>query len=142
MGLAHNEVQVKWDGTDDFDTITSVANVTSEAMALTATAIARTIMLKSDMTTGTPAAGDYTHFYALPTLGDPDGSGSDEYPTDGNDPGALFLCTVDHNAQDPAIGFVVLPIPMKGIKVYAETEGLDGGDIVTISATILETTST
>jgi hypothetical protein len=139
MAISHNEVQVTWDTGNNEDTITGEANVTSDPMTLSTTAIARTVHLKAEMTTGTPTSGDKTYFYMLGSCGDPDGAGDDEYATDDSD--GTWLATVDHNAGNPGRPIVCLPVPLKRVKIYAKTTGLDGGDVVTVSACILEAIS-
>jgi len=134
MAVANNEVQVEWSSSDSVS-VTSESNQTSDAFSFTATAFAGMITLKAD-NAGTPASGDTIDFYLLPTCGDPDGDGSDEYPNDDSD--GLFLAQLDTNANDPAIASVTIPVT-KGGKLYAKSNAASNS--ITVSACINEKTA-
>jgi hypothetical protein len=93
------------------------------------------ITLKADNST-TPAAGDTIDFYVLPTCGDPDGSGSAEYPNDEKD--GIFLATLDTTDNDPAIATVPFPIACTNFKLYAKSNA--STNAITVSACVNEKT--
>lgn len=136
MALAHNEVQVTWgagsENSGDVPHDGTQAN-TSNTANLADTAFQAQIELKAD-NTDTPASGDTVDFWLLQTLGDPDGTGSNEFETDEQ---GTFLATLDTNADDPAISVVELPIPSVGVQVKAKNQAAFNS---TVSATILEQT--
>lgn len=132
MALAHNERQVQWGGSNS-TSVSGGGSATSDIANIDDTAFQAQIELKADHG-GTPGSGDTVDIWLLQTLGDPDGTGTDEYETDEQ---GTFLANLDTNADDPAISVVELPIPSAGVKVKAKN---NAGESVTVSATILEQT--
>lgn len=133
MAITTNEVQVTWSASNS----TSVAGggtATSDTATVAATAFQAQIELKADHG-GTPTAGDIMEFWLLQTLGDPDGTGTNEFETDEQ---ATYLASLDLNADDPARTVVELPVPSAGVQVLAKNNDPDTS--VTVSATILEQT--
>ena len=115
--------------------VSSGSNQTSDVVTLSATAFAAMSTLKAD-NANTPADGDTIEIYALPSCGDPDGSGSDEYPNDDSD--GIFLAVLDTYADDPAIKTVNLPIGAPKLKLYAKSNA--SSNSITVSACINEKT--
>ena len=134
MAVANNERQVTWSSSDSVS-VSAGSTQASDAASFSATAFAAMITLKAD-NDGTPASGDTVDFYALVSCGDPDGSGSDEYPNDDSD--GMFLARLDTNADDPALATVVLPVG-KAVKIYAKNNS--SGRAITVSACINEKTA-
>jgi hypothetical protein len=134
MAVANNEQQVTWSSSDSVS-VSAGSNQTSDAVSFSATAFDAMITLKAD-NNSTPASGDTVDFYALLTCGDPDGSGSDEYPNDNSD--GIFLVRLDTNADDPAVATVALPVA-KGVKLYAKSNA--SSNAITVSACINEKTA-
>ncbi|MBX9607275.1 MAG: hypothetical protein K2Y51_13705 [Gammaproteobacteria bacterium] len=133
MAITITETQVTWSASNSAS-VTAGSSQTSDAVALDATCIGASVTLKADNST-TPASDDIIYFWLLQTNGDPDGAGSDEYDTVGH---SLPLAILRTNSEDPAIKTVPLPIPQKGLKIYAE--GITAGttNSITVSATITE----
>lgn len=135
MAIAHNETQVDWGtGPSNSQSVSGGGSSTSNVANISDTAFQAQIELKADHG-GTPGAGDTIDFWLLQTLGDPDGSGSNEFETDEQ---GTFLATLDLNADDPAVSVVELPLPSVGVKVKAKNN--DANTAITVSATILEQT--
>ena len=134
MAVANNEWQVTWSSSNSAS-VSAGSTQASDAASFSATAFAAMITLKAD-NDGTPASGDTVDFYALLSCGDPDGSGSDEYPNDDSD--GMFLARLDTNADDPAMATVVLPVA-KAVKIYAKNNS--SGRAVTVAACINEKTA-
>ena len=134
MAVANNEIQVQWSSANSKSVAASGAE-TSDAFSFSATAFLAMILVKAD-NSGTPASGDTVDFYLLPTCGDPDGSGSDEYPNDDSD--GLFIAQLDTYADDPALACVPIPIA-KGGKLYAKNNA--SSNAITVSACINEKTA-
>ena len=135
MAITRAETQVEWSASDSVS-VTAGSSQTSDEVNLDATCISAQISLKADNST-TPAADDQIYFWLLQTSGDPDGAGGDEFDT--VDPQhAHFLGILDTNAEDPAIMTAHLPLPQKGLKIYAE--GITPGttNAITVSATVTE----
>lgn len=133
MAVSVTEVQVTWPTAANSTSVSAASSVTSETATLDGSTISRSIQLKAD-NAGTPASGDTVDFYALYTLGDPDGAGADEYDTAGH---AAFLGRIDTNTEDPGILTVEILPTAKGVKIYAVNNS--GGRAITVSATVLET---
>lgn len=131
MAITVTETQITWAAAASLS-VAAAGNGTSDAFTIDQTCFQAQIMCKAD-NDGTPASGDYASFYLLVSLGDPDGAGAAEYGTTTQD---IHLCTLDTNADDPAICTVSLPLPMVGGKIYAVNES--AGRAITFSATILE----
>jgi hypothetical protein len=134
MAVANNEIQVTWSSANS-KSVSAGTTEKSDALSFSATAFDAMVTLKAD-NNGTPAAGDTVDFYALVSCGDPDGSGSDEYPNDDSD--GQFLARLDTNADDPAISTVVLPVA-KGVKITAVSNA--SSNAITVSACINEKTA-
>ena len=134
MAITLTETQVTWPTAANSISVSAGGSQTSEEINLDATCIAAQVSLKADNST-TPAADDIIHFFLIQTSGDPDGAGADEFDTVGH---ALSLGVLNTNDEDPAGLTVKLPIPQKGMKIYAEgiTEGTTNA--ITVSATITE----
>lgn len=127
MAITVNEVQVKWSGSDSVS-VSASGNATSDAFTINQACFQAMIELKAD----NGGAGGTIDLYLLATLGDPDGSGSDEYGTATQD---IFLARLDAS-DSPAICSVQIPMPLKGGKVYASNNS--SSNAITISACILE----
>lgn len=137
--MALDPKQVTWDTGSNSNSLAAGATEDSDTMTgLSAAALDRAIMCKAD-NNGTPSAGDEVSFWLKPTLGDPDGAGADEFPTDDH---AIFLCRLDTNADDPAI----MTVPLAEIAGTAWedfivfTENHAATNAITCSATLLERT--
>ncbi len=134
MAVANNERQVTWSSSNSAS-VSAGSTQASDAASFSATAFAAMITLKAD-NNGTPASGDTVDFFALVSCGDPDGSGSDEFPNDDSD--GMFLARLDTNADDPALATVALPVG-KAVKLYAKNNS--SGRAITVSACINEKTA-
>ena len=134
MAIANNELQILW-ATASSKSVAAGASETSDAIAFSATCFDAMITLKAD-NAGTPASGDTVDFYALPTCGDPDGAGADEYPSDEND--GTFLVRLDTNANDPAVSTVSISVA-KGVKILASSNA--ASNAIVVSACINEKTA-
>jgi hypothetical protein len=137
MAVASNEVQVKWNTGNDTYALGSGSEYTSDEMTYSATAFEATITLKADNST-TPADGDTVDFYLLNSAGDPDGSGSEEFPNDETD--GQFLARLDTYTpgNDPAIATIHIPVSVK-FKVFAKNNASTNS--ITISACVNEKTA-
>lgn len=131
MPLTHNEIQIQW-STANSVSVAAGGNTTSDTFTLDATTIQASLQIKAD-NDGTPASGDTVDLWLQATLGDPDGSGANEYGTGEQD---LHLGILDTNDNDPALLTVQIPVPLVGGRVYAVNNS--GGRAITISAIILE----
>lgn len=140
MAIGQTELQVTWDTGSDSDLLNTGNSwiATSDDMTMGTATIKAMIQIKADQTTGTPASGDLVDFYAQLTLGDPDGSGADEYDSDGHD---IFLGQIDLNTDDPGLMSVEFPVPCKGFRIRAVGAGLASSDVATISATVYQLTA-
>ncbi len=134
MAVANNEIQVTWSSSNS-RSVSAGAGETSDAMPFSATAFDAMVTLKAD-NSSTPASGDTVDFYALLSCGDPDGSGSDEFPNDDSD--GIFLARLDTNADDPAIATVALPVA-KTVRIFAKNNA--SSHAITGSACINEKTA-
>lgn len=133
MAITRTETQVTWSASNS-TSVSSGGNATSDEVNLDATCVAAQIHVKADNST-TPAADDQLYLWLLQSGGDPDGGASDEFDTVGH---ALFLGILDTNDEDPAILSVPLPLPQKGLKLYAEGATAGTTNSITVSATITE----
>ena len=127
------ETQVQWSSSNSVS-VTAASTQTSDEVNLNASTSAARITLKADNST-TPAADDQIYFWLLETSGDPDGTGTDEFDTTGH---AYLLAVLDTNNEDPAITTVDLPLPQKGLKIYAEGATAGTTNSITVSCTITE----
>ncbi len=134
MTVANNEQQVTWSSSNSVS-ISAGSRQTSDGVTLSTSAFAAMITLKAD-NNGTPAGGDTVDFYALLSCGDPDGSGSDEFPND--DSSGIFLARLDTGADDPALATVALPVA-KAVKLCAVSSA--ASNAITVSACINEKTA-
>lgn len=134
MSVANNEVQVLW-ATASSKSVAAGATETSDAMTLTAGAVAGVITAKGD-NAGTPASGDTVDVYYAPTSGDPDGASDSEYPTAKED--AIFLTRLNTygSGRDPAIASVCLPCVGLACKIIAKSNAASND--ITVSACINE----
>jgi len=133
MAIAVSELQVTWSASDS-KAVAGSSSETSDAEAVSSNAIAISFELKADHST-TPGVDDWVDFYLLPTLGDPDGSGTTEYASAGH---GILLAKLDTNIDDPAIVVVFGNfLPMTNFKIKAEN---NAGESVTVSAIALEMT--
>lgn len=134
MAVANNEQQVTWSSSNSIS-VSAGSSQTSDIASFSATAFDAMVTLKAD-NNSTPASGDTVDFHALLSCGDPDGSGSDEYPNSDSD--GIFLARLDTNADDPSVATVALPVA-KGVKIYAKNNA--SSNAITISACINEKTA-
>lgn len=135
MAITHTESSVLW-STAYSVSVSAGGSQTSDVLALDATCVNAQITLKADNSAGSPASDDVIYFYLLQSAGDPDGNASaDEYDTTGH---ATFLAALDTSSEDPAIKTVPLPLPQKGLKVYAEGSTAGSTNAITVSAVVLE----
>lgn len=132
MAVTKSETQITWDTGSNSDSLTAGGNVTSDNMSFSGDAFAAQIQIKS-ANDGTPASGDEADFYIQYTLGDPDGSGSDEYDTADH---SSLIGTLDTNQDDPAIKTVPVNPAAKGFRLYVVSRA--GSNSMTISATLYE----
>ena len=132
MAASKNEQQVTWSASNSAS-VTAGGSQTSDAVTASSTMVDQGIMVKAD-NAGTPASGDTVDFYLLPTTGDPDGAGSDEYVTAGH---GYYLGQVDTNLEDPAIAYYEIPSAMKGWELYAASNAASNS--ITVSAAAYET---
>lgn len=133
MAISHNEIQIQWGGSNNVS-VASGGTETSDLIGPSDTALQAQLQLKADHD-GTPSSGDTVEFWLLQTLGDPDGTGSDEFDTDEQ---STIMAVLDTNEDDPALTTVRFPLPQKDGKLLAKN---DGGSSITVSATLLEQTS-
>jgi hypothetical protein len=131
MALANNEIQIQWSGANSVS-VSAGGNQTSDTFSFSQTAIDAMITLKAD-NAGTPASGDTVEFYLLATCGDPDGSGSDEFPLNNSD--GILLAVLDTYANDPTVRTVACPIA-KGGKLFAKN--YSSGRAIAVSACVNE----
>jgi hypothetical protein len=136
MAITKTHVQVQWDGTDATDSVPANSAITSEIVTLDDACVDAVITIKADNST-TPAADDIIYFSILPTSGDPDAEAdsADEYDTTGH---ADVICTLDTNAEDPAIKTVNISnyIASKSFKLYADGSVAGSTNAVTVSAQV------
>jgi len=134
MAITHTESSVLWSAAYSAS-VSAGGSATSDVLSLDATCVNAQITLKADNST-TAASDDVMYFYLLQSSGDPDGNAvGDEYDTDGH---ATFLAALDTSVEDPAIKTVPLPLPQKGLKVYAEGSTAGSTNAITVSAVVLE----
>ena len=140
MAIGRTELQVTWDTGSDSDLLNTGNSWTavSDNMTQATACIKALIMIKADQTTGTPADGDVVDFFVQCSLGDPDGSGSDEYDSDNHD---IFLGQIDLFSDDPGLMTIELPVPVKAFRIRAAASGLATTDVATISATVYQLTA-
>ena len=103
----------------------------SDVVSISQNAIQAQIEVKAT-TGGSPAEGDQLEFIILGSLGDPDGSSSNEFAS--NEHG-LWVATLDIGQDNPVIKVGELSLPMEELKVRCEN---NSGFNCTVSATILE----
>lgn len=138
MAIGRTELQVLWSSASSLALATATWAGLSDAMTQAVATIKATIECKADMTTGTPASGDYVDFFVSSSLGDPDGASTAEYESAGHD---QFLGRVDLNTDDPGIFVVEFPVPVLSFKIRALCGGLATTDVATVSATVLQLTA-
>jgi hypothetical protein len=131
MAITRSETQVQWSASDSVS-VGSGSNTTSDEISIDQTCFQAKVHFKAD-NDGTPASGDTVDFYLLESLGDPDGSGTDEFATAEQ---GQHLAVLDTNANDPAETAVWIPAPFYKAKIYAVNNS--GGRAITVSATIME----
>ena len=127
------EQQITWSSSNS-SSIASGGTDTSDVESLSDGAIQATVMVKAS-NNGTPASGDTVDFSFLYTVGDPDGSSTDEYTTEEHS----YTVRADTNTEDPAILLVSLPLPLSSIKIKANNNASSNG--ITVSATLYEQTA-
>lgn len=132
MAVSKVETQGTWAAANSLS-IAAASNGTSDAFTIDGTTVGLSGSFKAD-NNGTPAANDTVSFYGLFTLGDPDGTGADEYDTTVQ---GTPLCTVDTNITDPAQTTVQFNHNIKGGKIYAVNNS--AGRAITVSFTLYET---
>ena len=133
MAVASNEIQIKWAAANSKSVAGSASEI-SDSFTFNASSFQATIILKAD-NSGAPASGDTIDYDYLPTSGDPDGSGGDEFATNNH---AISLGRIDTNADDPGVMVVTLPVA-KGGKLRATNNS--AGAAITVSATVREQTA-
>ena len=133
MAITRAENQVTWSASNSVS-VAANNSQTSDIVTIDATTINARITLKADNST-TPAADDQIFFWVLESSGDPDGASTDEYSTSAH---GTFLAALDTQVDDPAVKTVDLPLPQKGLKIYAEGTTAGTTNAVTVSATITE----
>jgi hypothetical protein len=131
MTISTVEHKIYWTASQT-SSISSGGNKTSDTASFTSTLIDLSISLKAD-NDGTPATGDTVDCYFLPTLGDPDGSGTAEYTTTGH---GIFLARLDTITEDPAITVVRLNPTVQAMRLYCVNNS--SGRAITVSATMYE----
>lgn len=129
---SNSELQVTWGGTNTQD-VSGGGSQTSDVVSLTDGAIQLAALIKADHQ-GAPDSGDVIEFVFQYTIGDPDGSSSDEYSTENHS----FSATVSVFDEDPAIAYIQLPAPIKSLQIIVNNTGTG---TVTASATIMEQTA-
>lgn len=134
MALTKVETKVLWGGGNNSASVPANGSQTSDVITLDPTCVAARIALKAD-NEGTPNAADIIHFYALESMGDPDGSGADEFVTPDN---GHYLGRVDTSKNDPSIRPNDFPNPQKSFKIYAEGITETTVNDIAVSATITE----
>lgn len=134
MAITVTETQVTWPTASNTGSVITASSVTSEEFNLDATCINASISFKA-ANAGTPVAADVIYFWLIQTSGDPDGASTDEFDTTGH--GSL-LAILDTNTDDPALKTVLLPLPQKGGKIYAEGSTAGTTQTITVSCTITE----
>ncbi len=133
MAVTKSETQITWPTAANNLSVAASSTGTSEAFTFDATSINAMIALKAD-NNGTPATGDTVSFYLVYTLGDPDGSSTDEYDTTTQ---GTLLATVDTVATDPGQTTVSVNPSAKGGKIYAVNNNATRA--ITVAATLYET---
>ena len=128
---AESAGQVKW-STSDSVSVTAGSNQTSDELNIDDTCIAARITMKADNST-TPASDDQIYVWLLESSGDPDGASTDEFVTTEH---AILLAVLDTAAEDPAIAQAQIPLPQKGLKIYAEGATAGTTNSITVSAQI------
>lgn len=134
MAVANNEIQVQWDSGDNSKSVSAGGTATSDTFSYSATAVDAMVTLKADNASA-PASGDTIELYLLATCGDPDGTATDEYPTDSDE--GILLAVLDTYANDPAVKTVNCPVA-KGGKLHAKSNA--SSNAITVSACINEKT--
>ncbi|HPC95211.1 MAG TPA: hypothetical protein PLU87_09725 [Sedimentisphaerales bacterium] len=134
MAVANHEIQVTWSSSNSAS-VSGGATAASDAMSFSASGFDAMVTLKAE-NNGTPVSGDTVDFYALLSCGDPDGSGSDEFPND--DSNGIFLVRLDTYADDPAVATVTIPVA-KSVKIFARNNA--SSNSVTVSACLNEKTA-
>ena len=134
MAITRTETQVTWPTAANSVSVAAGGNATSEEVNLDATCVNAQISLKAN-NNGAPALDDQIYVWLLQTSGDPDGAVADEFDTTGSPDWFVIL---DTNIENPVIKTVELPLPQKGLKLYAEGATAGTTNAVTVSATITE----
>lgn len=128
--VSQNKIEVTWNGGSRSYLVSGNTSSTSDAFTFSDNAIAAFVGLKVS-NGGTPVAADYVDFYYAPTLGDPDGSSTAEYPAWAH---AAWVGRCSTYASNPGVVFAVITPGIGGrlIAVYNPSQA------VTISASIRE----
>lgn len=134
MAITRHESAVLWSSSNSAN-VTAGGTQTSDVLALDATCVNAQVTLKADNST-TAASDDIIHFWLLQSAGDPDGAAvADEYDTPEH---ATLLAVLNTSDEDPAIRTVTLPLPQKGIKIYAEGATSGTTNTIAVSAVVAE----
>lgn len=134
MAITRHESSVLWSASYSAS-VSAGGSQTSDVLTLDATCVNAQITLKADNST-TAASDDIIYFYLMQSAGDPDGNASaDEYDTANH---ATLLAVLDTSSEDPAIRTVTLPLPQKGIKIYAEGATAGSTNAITVGAVVAE----
>ena len=134
MAITRHETKVLWAASNSA-TVAPAGSQTSDIVTLDQTCFQARILLKADNSAGTPNAADIINFYVLETSGDPDGAGADEYATINH---GILLWALDTSDDDPARAQTDLPVPQKGLTIYAEGITNTTVNNIEVSATITE----
>lgn len=132
---------VQWSSSDTVS-VTAGGTQTSDAIdgtntqdSGTAVQLGAEIVIKADNST-TPASDDQVDCYWLASVGDPDGSSTEEYVTPEH---GLFLGRLDTNLEDPAVLRANIPVPFLKGKVYLDGATPGNTNSITCSARLMET---
>lgn len=131
MALTNTTIDIPFSASQT-TSIASSGTATSDAVTFDQTGVALVATFKAD-NNGTPASGDTVDVFAQFSAGDPDGTGSSEYPDADHDE---FLCRLDTNADEPALASVVLPVGFSSAKFRFKNNS--AGRAITVSGVVIE----
>lgn len=130
---SESAIQIKWGGSNESG-ISAGSSDTSDIATLSTGVIQATIVLKAD-NASTPSDGDTVDFTMRYTVGDPDGSSTDEYTTVEHSQ----TVRLDTFLEDPALLLLSIPVPVEGLRIFAQNNA--GSNIITVSAQVYEQTA-
>lgn len=105
--MEYHKINIKWSGARSIS-VSAGAATTSDVFLTDGNAVGLWGTFKANNATATPTAGDTVDVYLLGSVGDPDGSGTYEYPSADTTHG-IFITTLDTLVTDPAIKSAALP---------------------------------